>query len=87
MTLAQRTQWHEATDSVANVYRQTVALVAAVSKGTDTELTLTARELQARLSTLYGNVLRGNGPPTADQRKQMAYFPTVLRELTARSRR
>lgn len=84
ITAAQRAQWHTAVDSIAGVYREAVTLVGNASRGADTELTLTARELQARLAALYGNVLRGNGPPTADQRKQMAYFPTVLRSLKAR---
>lgn len=87
ITAPQRTQWHAAVDSVASVYRQVVDLATDTASGGDAELTQTARELQDRVGTLYGNVLRGNGPPTTDQRKQMAYFPTVLRDLRARSRR
>ncbi|MDZ7630746.1 MAG: hypothetical protein U5K74_05135 [Gemmatimonadaceae bacterium] len=86
MTALARTQWHASTDSVASLYRQTVDLGAIVAKGTDETLKKTVRELQDRVGALYGNVLRGNGPPTADQRKQMAYFPTVLRALAARAR-
>jgi hypothetical protein len=84
ITALQRTQWHTATDSIASVYRQVVALGADAATGNDAELRRTIRELQDRVGTLYGNVQRGNGPPTADQRKQMAYFPTVLRDLRAR---
>ncbi|MBC7843726.1 MAG: hypothetical protein H7099_15505, partial [Gemmatimonadaceae bacterium] len=47
----------------------------------DAELKKTIRELQDRVGTLYNNLLRGGGPPTADQRAQMAYFPTVLADL------
>ena len=87
LTALQRVQWHSATDSIASMYRQTAVHATEAAKGADAELTKTLRELQDRLGALYGNVLRGNGPPTADQRKQMAYFPTVLRDLSARLRR
>ncbi len=84
LTTLQRTQWYAATDSIAGVYRQVVQLGSDAAKGTDAELKKTIRELQDRVGSLYGNVLRGGGPPTADQRKQMAYFPSVLRSLSAR---
>ena len=84
ITALQRAQWHTASDSVASVYRQVVQLGADAAPGSDADLKRTIRELQDRVGTLYGNVLRGNGPPTADQRKQMGYFPTVLRDLRAR---
>ena len=84
MSLAQRAQWHAASDSIAGVYRTVFTLVADSRKGSDRELELTARELLDRVTTLYGNVLRGGGPPTADQRAQLAYFPTVLRQLRSR---
>jgi len=84
MTVVQRAGWHAATDSIATLYRSAVALVATAGTGADRELLATARELQDRVGSLYGTVLRGGGPPTADQRKQMAYFPTVLRTLQGR---
>jgi hypothetical protein len=84
MTVVQRAGWHAATDSIATLYRSAVALVATAGTGSDRELLATARELQDRVGSLYGTVLRGGGPPTADQRKQMAYFPTVLRTLQGR---
>jgi photosystem II stability/assembly factor-like uncharacterized protein len=84
MTALERAQWHAASDSVASVYRQVVQLGTDAGTRSDAELKRTIRELQDRVGALYGNVLRGNGPPTADQRKQMAYFPTVLRDLRAR---
>ncbi|MBC7898081.1 MAG: hypothetical protein H7066_21865, partial [Cytophagaceae bacterium] len=42
------------------------------------DLAVTASELTQRIATLYGNVIRVTEPPTADQRAQRAYFPTVL---------
>jgi hypothetical protein len=81
LTAAERTAWYRATDSIASLYRQTFTLGADTANGTDTELKKTIRELQDRVGALYNNVLRGGGPPTADQRAQMAYFPTVLADL------
>ena len=78
LSAAERAAWYVATDSVASVYRQTFDLVATASKGSDDELKKTARELQDRVGSLYNAVMRGGAPPTADQRMQMAYFPTVL---------
>ena len=51
-----------------------------------TDLAETATELVQRITTLYGNVVRFTEPPTADQRAQMSYFPTVLAEVTRRWR-
>ena len=84
LTALQRSQWHAATDSIATLYRAVAQAVTDAAKGSDQELTKTVRELQDRVGALYGAVLRGGGPPTADQRKQMAYFPTVLTPLRAR---
>ena len=81
LTAAERSAWYRATDSIASVYRQTFTLGSDAAKGTDAELKKTIRELQDRVGTLYNNVLRGGGPPTADQRAQMMYFPTVLTDL------
>lgn len=50
------------------------------------DLALQASELLARIATLYANVVRFTGPPTADQRAQMGYFPTVLAEVMQRWR-
>ncbi len=83
ITAAQRIAWHAASDTVAQLYRDVVALSTQAS-GMDAELRATIRELQDRVGTLYGNVSRNGTAPTADQRKQMAYFPTKLRELRQR---
>jgi hypothetical protein len=50
------------------------------------DLAVTASELTQRIATLYGNVIRVTEPPTADQRAQRAYFPTVLAEVVRRWR-
>lgn len=50
------------------------------------DVALTASELEARIATLYGNVVRFSEPPTADQRAQMGYFPTVLADVIRRWR-
>ena len=83
ITAAERAAWHRAADSVASVYRQVVQLATA-ARDMDAELKATIRELQDRVGTLYGGVSRGSGAPTADQRRQMAYFPTVLSALRQR---
>ena len=84
LTPRQRTQWYGAIDSVASVYREAFALSTDAAKGGDGELKQSARELLDRVGTLYNNVLRGGLPPTADQRAQMAYFPTVVTSLRSR---
>jgi photosystem II stability/assembly factor-like uncharacterized protein len=87
LTALQRTEWHAATDRIAALYRAVAQLATDIAPLNDVELTKTVRELQERVGALYGVVLRGGGPPTADQRKQMTYFPTVLDSLRARMSR
>ena len=84
LTVADRAAWYRATDSIARVYSATHELSTAAAKISDEELKKTIRELLERVGTLYNAVLRGGGPPTADQRSQMAYFPTLLPALRAR---
>jgi photosystem II stability/assembly factor-like uncharacterized protein len=99
---AARAQWTSALDRTAILYREASALAdsaraekARMQQGgtTDprrleevTDLAETATELVARIATLYGNVVRVTEPPTADQRAQMGYFPTVLSSVRARWR-
>jgi hypothetical protein len=61
-----------------------VVALAAQASAMDAELRATIGELQSRVGTLYGNVTRNGTVPTMDQRRQMAYFPTVLRSLRQR---
>ncbi len=79
-----RAQWYSAADSVASVYRQAFTLSTDAAKGGDAELKKSTRELLDRVGALYNNVSRGGQPPTADQRAQMAYFPTIVTSLRAR---
>ena len=83
-TAIERTQWSRAADSVATVYRHAFTLSTNATTGLDAELKKSARELLDRIGALYNAVSRGGVPPTADQRAQMAYFPTVLTSLRAR---
>ena len=84
LTAIERTRWHVATDSVAAVYREAFTLSTDAAKGSDTELKKSTRELLDRVGALYNNVMRGGRPPTADQRAQMTYFPTIVTSLRAR---
>lgn len=84
LTPLARAQWQLASDSVASMYRSATALLTMPGATRDDEARKTAADLIARLATLYGSVMRGGGPPTADQRAQMAYFPTVLADLRRR---
>lgn len=86
ITLAERRAWHAASDTVAQLYRDVVTLAAQASS-MDAELRATIGELQSRVGALYGNVMRNGTVPTTDQRRQMAYFPTVLRALRQRVKR
>ncbi len=84
ITALARAQWYRAADSVASVYRQAFTLSTDAAKGSDAELKKSTRELLDRVGALYNNVSRGGQPPTADQRAQMAYFPTIVSSLRAR---
>ncbi|MGE3616226.1 MAG: hypothetical protein AB7L66_10170, partial [Gemmatimonadales bacterium] len=92
LTAADRAAWHRALDQIAALHRSASAVAdsaaaeanAAGAPAARRERADTARELVARIGSLYGAVLRASSPPTADQRAQMAYFPTVLAELRRR---
>ncbi len=97
-----RRQWTDALDRIAAMYRQAVALadsskaeVTRLEAATPRDervlseartIAATAAELVQRIAALYGNSVRVSEPPTADQRAQMGYFPTVLESLKARRR-
>ncbi len=79
-------------DTTRREQRRVAALPEAERRRLGTRVTeiddvaLTAAELTARIATLYGNVIRFSEPPTADQRAQMGYFPTVLADVIRRWR-
>jgi photosystem II stability/assembly factor-like uncharacterized protein len=92
---ADRRLWTETLLTVADLFGQTVALNAEVAKadaqrnaGELAEARRIGRELQSRLGTLYNNIGRWTGRPTADQNSQLKFFRQVLADLqtTARSR-
>ena len=102
LTPAARQRWTDALDRIATLYRDAAALsdsartevqrLEGVSPRDDRRLAEardvaeTAAELVQRIATLYGNTVRVSEPPTADQRAQMGYFPTVLTTLQAKWR-
>jgi len=70
--------------------------VAAVAKSgvvsaegkEEAQATLTAaEELRSRVAELYGALEGHVGPPTADQRQQLEYYPKVLSDIDARVKR
>jgi len=97
-----RRSWTDALDRIATMYRAASALadtaraevrrLEGASPRDERRLTEardvaeTAAELVQRIATLYGNTVRVSEPPTADQRAQMGYFPTVLSTLQVRWR-
>jgi photosystem II stability/assembly factor-like uncharacterized protein len=71
--------------------RERLAALPAAERGAQAtrieavrDLAETAGELSQRVAALYGGMARVTALPTADQRAQAAYFPTVLRDLRAR---
>ncbi len=102
LTALERRRWTDAVDRIAALYRDAASLADAARaelrrlegasprderRLADTrDVAETAAELVQRLATLYGNTVRVSQPPTADQRAQMGYFPTVLTTLQARWR-
>jgi photosystem II stability/assembly factor-like uncharacterized protein len=97
-----RKRWTDALDRTADLYRASAAMADSAraerlrlerSGSADPrrlsevrDIAETAAELVQRIGTLYGNVVRVTEPPTADQRSQMGYFPTVLTALQRRWR-
>lgn len=102
LTPVERQQWTAALDRVAALYREASVLadsaraeVRQLEGATPRsearlaearEVAETAAELVQRVAALYGNLVRISETPTADQRAQMGYFPTVLETLKARWR-
>ncbi|MFN8579729.1 MAG: hypothetical protein U0163_01945 [Gemmatimonadaceae bacterium] len=99
-TALQRSQWTASLDRIATLYRGAAALadsaraerkrLEATSSADPRRLAEvkdiaeTAAELVQRIAALYGNVVRFTEAPTADQRAQQGYFPTVLQSLRLR---
>lgn len=101
LSALERQKWTASLDGIAATYRVAAALsdsahaeLKRLESGKADERRLaevrdiaeTAGELVDRISALYGNVIRITEPPTADQRAQIGYFPTVLSAVQARWR-
>lgn len=102
LTAVARRSWTDALDRIAAMYRAAAALADTARTevrrleresprderrlAEAREVAETAAELVQRIATLYGNTVRVSEPPTADQRAQMGYFPTVLSTLQVRWR-
>ena len=81
-------------DAVATAIRAERDRLAKLAEGERTaqatrvaavrDLAEVAGDLSARVASLYGGMVRATALPTADQRAQAAYFPTVLAELRAK---
>jgi hypothetical protein len=87
---AGRRAWTDFQMRTADVVRQVVPLNERVQKieGNSAELAdlnRQTRELQARLSTLYGQVERWTGPPTASQESELKYYTKMAAALSDRA--
>ena len=93
ITPADRRVWTETLLAVAELFRQTATLNAQVAKadpqrgpGDLAEARRLGRELQSRLGTLYANIGRWTGRPTADQESQLKFFRQVLADLQGKTK-
>ncbi len=87
---AERQEWNAALTAIADLYRSATALVDRVNErgaSPDDEAGRPARELRARITTLYRSLGDSTGRPTADQRSQMEFYRTELDALTKRAGR
>jgi len=84
VTPTDRRLWTETLLSVADLYRQTSALNAQIAKSELAEPKRIGRELQSRIGTLYANIGRWTGRPTADQESQLTFFRQALADLHTR---
>lgn len=81
---AVRERWHVALDSIATLYRATVALEQKVRAATATNAKERAdaiAELQMRVGALFQALETQVGPPSADMRAQLASFTAVYARL------
>jgi hypothetical protein len=62
-------------------------VVSAEGKDDARETLAAALELRSRLAELYHAIEGHVGPPTADQRQQLEYYPKVLTDIDARVKR
>jgi hypothetical protein len=94
---SEREQWTATLLDLAELYRDATSIVVSTARAAAAgpagaagderrERSRIARELQARILTLYRAVGASTGPMTADQRSQHAYFKSFLEVFEARLR-
>jgi photosystem II stability/assembly factor-like uncharacterized protein len=90
VSAADRKAWTDAQLSVAALYRDVSGLLdqgargSTGSAGRDPSLVRTARELQARVASLYRAIGDSTGRPTADQQSQIRFYTSELDSLRKR---
>jgi len=92
LSAGERKAWTESLLLIYDMYKTATGLIERAKKAAELsaaaaetkELHETLVELQHRIGTLYGAVNASTQRPTADQRAQMAYFPTLIKELEPR---
>jgi photosystem II stability/assembly factor-like uncharacterized protein len=84
---AERRAWNGALRETARLYRGAVTLVERVtgSAAPAPDLATPARELQARITTLYRALGDSTGRPTTDQQSQIEFYRTELDALRKRA--
>jgi photosystem II stability/assembly factor-like uncharacterized protein len=83
-----RKAWTEALLSVGEMYRGAATIVERVGRDSapaSSDLRRVARELRARLLSLYRDMSQSTAKPTADQQAQMQFFRTELESLRRRA--
>jgi hypothetical protein len=83
---ADRKAWTDALLSVAEMYRGASVVVDRLGgdSATPGDLRRVARELRSRVLSLYQDMSRSTGRPTADQQAQMQFYRTELESLRRR---
>ncbi len=87
---AERKQWTDAVQQAAALAREFGPVNDRIQKmpgtGADvTDLKRQSRELISRIGGLYGAVGRWTGAPTKDQLSRLAYYQTMVKQLTAKA--
>ncbi len=87
---AERKQWTDAVQQAAALAREFGPVNDRIQKmpgtGADvTDLKRQSRELISRISGLYGAVGRWTGAPTKDQLSRLAFYQTMVKQLTAKA--
>jgi photosystem II stability/assembly factor-like uncharacterized protein len=87
VSAADRERWTNSVRAVADLIRRTAPVNERIQKAADrpgslAELKRQLRELMSRLTTLYGELTRWTGTPTADQLNELKYYTEMAQKLT-----